>query len=235
MKLLLTSAGIRNATIQQALVDLLGKPIEESSALVVPTGIYPFLGGGARAMDLMRGIGKSPLTNLGWKSLGILELTALPSIKGESWVPTLEETDALLVWGGNATYLTYWMRQAGMDKLLPTLTNLVYVGVSAGAICTTPFNCDADSNLQFVPEGSDLGADAEHGLGFVDFTLWVHVGNADPIFEEHNLANIERWAAGIPVPTYALDDESAIKVVGSTVEVVSEGNWSVFNSSSAPL
>jgi hypothetical protein len=40
MKLLLTSAGVKNTSIHDALVDLLGKPIAESSALCIPTAMY---------------------------------------------------------------------------------------------------------------------------------------------------------------------------------------------------
>jgi dipeptidase E len=229
MDLLLTSAGISNPSINDALVDLLGKPIAESSALFVPTAIYPFPGGGGRAVAALGGAAKSPLCELGWKSLGLLELTALPSIQRESWVPTLQETDALLVWGGNVLYLCHWMRQSGIADLLPSLQNLVYVGVSAGSIVTTPYNCDAESNRQFVPPGSDMALQADRALGLVDFTMWVHVGNPDPIFEDHTLANVEKWAAGVPVPTYAIDDETAVKVSGGTVEVVSEGHWRVFD------
>ena len=42
MKFLLTSASIQNASIHQALLDLLGRPVTECSALCIPTGIYPF-------------------------------------------------------------------------------------------------------------------------------------------------------------------------------------------------
>jgi dipeptidase E len=167
MELLLTSSGIRNASINDALVELLGKPIAESSALFVPTGIYPFRGGG-RAVEALMGTGKSRLCDLGWKSLGLLELTSLPSIQRESWVPTLQETDALLVWGGNVLYLCHWMRQSGLADLLPSLDRLVYVGVSAGSIAMTPYNCDAESNREFVPPGSDMARDAETALGLVD-------------------------------------------------------------------
>lgn len=133
MDLLLTSSGISNPTISKTLVDLLGKPIAESSALFVPTAIYPFPGGGGKAMEALRGTAKSPLCQLGWQSLGVLELTALPSIQRESWVPALQETDALLVWGGDVLYLSYWMRQSGLADLFSSLENLVYVGVSAEA------------------------------------------------------------------------------------------------------
>lgn len=227
MKYLLTSSGISNPSIHEALVSLLGKPISDAHALFVPTGMHPFPDGG-RVIEAMRGAGKSPLCELGWKSLGLLELTALPSVRRENWVPTLQEADALLVWGGNVMYLTYWMRQSGLVDLFPTLENLVYVGVSAGSIVTTPFNCDVDSNLEFAPEDSGMIAGSDTALGLVDFTMWVHVDNPNPIFEEHTMINVEKWSRGIPVPTYAIDDQTAIKVVDGTVEVVSEGHWKLF-------
>jgi dipeptidase E len=233
VRLLLTSSGIANARIHDALVDLLGKPIADSSALFVPTGIYPFPGGGGRAREAICGEAKSPLCELGWKSLGVLELTALPSIQRESWVPAVQETDALLVWGGNVLYLCYWMQQSGLAELLPSLQNLVYVGVSAGSIAMTPHNCDAEWNRQFVPSGTDMAVASEKALGLVDFALCVHLDNPDPIFEDNSMANIERWAAGVPVSTYAIDDETAIKVSGDRVEVVSEGYWRLFTPAAA--
>jgi len=234
MKLLLTSSGIANPSIHDALVDFMGKPIAESSALFIPTGIYPFPGGGEKAWQAIRGGTKSPLCELGWKSLGMLELTALPSIQRESWVPTLEEIDALLVWGGNVLYLNYWMRQSGLADLLPSLQNLVYVGVSAGSIVVTRYNCDAEWNLQFVPPGSDMGLGSERALGLVDFALCVHLDNPEPGFEDNSLASVERWAAGVPVPTYAIDDDTALRVSGGIVEVISEGNWRLFTPKEPP-
>ncbi len=236
MKLLLTSGGVTNQSILDALVDLLGKPVGESRALVVPTAIYPFAGGTSGAHRAVTGQGASPLAGLGWASLGILELTALPSIPREAWVPELESTDALLVWGGNVAYLAYWMRQSSLADLLPRLENLVYVGVSAGSIVTTPFNGDAESNRRIFPKDSPVVERAEEGLGLVDATMWVHVGHPDPIFADHTMANVEQWAAGRPVTTYALDDQSALKVTddpehpGSPrrIEVVSEGIWKMF-------
>src|ERR1700759_2526493 len=102
MKLFLTSSGISNPNIENALVDLLCKPISESSALIVATAIYPF-------------------AEVGGKSRGVLEPTALRTIKRESWVPQLQETDALLVWGGHVMYLCYWMRQSGFCAILALL------------------------------------------------------------------------------------------------------------------
>ena len=110
MRLLLTSSGISNPSIHEVLVKLLGKPISESNALFVPTAIYPFPGGADKAFQAISGNAKSPLCDLGWKSLGVLELTALPRIDEKVWVAAVQESDALLVWGGDPVYLSYWMK-----------------------------------------------------------------------------------------------------------------------------
>jgi dipeptidase E len=216
MKFLLTSSGISNTSIQNALVDLLGKPIAESSALVIPTAIYPFPGGAGMAARLIRGVAKSPLCELGWKSLGVLELTALPSIKQEHWVPLVREVDALLVGGGSPTYLCYWMRHSGLADLLPSLRReTVYVGVSGGSMVVTPTIGDYDDPT--LPTGSD------RMLGLVDFTLFPHLDHPD--MPDTSLANVERRVAGVQVSAYAIDDQTAIQVVDGAVDIISEGHW----------
>ncbi|MEU8419618.1 Type 1 glutamine amidotransferase-like domain-containing protein [Micromonospora sp. NPDC048835] len=227
MKFLLTSSGVSNPSISDALVDLLGKPIAESTALLVPTGVHPFPGGAERAWKAVHGHATIPLCQLGWKSLGLLELTALPTVREENWVPAVREADALLVWGGDVLYLTHWLRQSGLAALLPSLTDTVYVGVSAGSIAVTPYNCDAEFDLGFVPDGSDMAQDADRALGLVDFTLYPHLNH--PEMEDTALSHIQKWASGIPVPTYAIDDDTAIKVVDGGVDVISEGEWRLIN------
>jgi dipeptidase E len=240
MKLLLTSSGISNPSIRDVLVDLLGKPIAESSALFVPTGIYPFPGGGGNAFRVISGNAKSPLCDLGWKSLGVLELTALPSIEEEVWVTAVREADALLVWGGDPVYLSYWMKHSGLAGLLPSLRpEMVYVGVSAGSIAmaslfgeaySDPPRCSGErlssEDLVFArPEGEiTMTLVMAEGAGLVDFTIIPHVEYDD----HHDVANAEKWAGRLPVPTYAIDDDTAIKVIDGTVEVVSEGHWKLF-------
>src|SRR5687768_14792237 len=139
MKFLLTSAGIKNASIHEALVDLLGKPIAECSALCIPTASYAIPNGAVLAWQFISGspLTTCPMCELGWKSLGVLELTTLASIKREYWVPMLQATDVLLVNGGDPIYLAYWMRQSGLADLLPSLT-AVYVGLSAGSLIMAP-------------------------------------------------------------------------------------------------
>src|SRR5215469_7340529 len=103
MRLLLTDSGVRNASMLAAVVDLLGKPIAEASALCIPTAGYggPY-GDPGGPWRFISGRSPSPMTELGWKSVGALELTALPSIDKERWVSWVREADALLVNGGDA-------------------------------------------------------------------------------------------------------------------------------------
>jgi dipeptidase E len=242
MNLLLTSAGIKNKSIHDALVDLLGKPIAESNALFIPTAIYPFPGGAGMAWQAICGKAPSPLCQLGWKSLGVLELTALSSIDKKAWVPSVEETDALLVWGGDPLYLSYWMRQSGLTDLLPSLRReAVYVGVSAGSMAASATFGETYRN---PPSGSGSALTSEdivfgtpegkisrifvttQGAGLVDFALIPHLDHED--HPDASLANAEKWAARLPVPVYAIDDETAIKVTAGNVEVVSEGSWKLF-------
>ena len=222
MKLLLTSAGISNVSIQNALVELLGKPISESSALFVPTAIYGIAGGGDIVRKVICGVLGDPFCDLGWRSLGLLELTALPTMKQELWVPILHQTDALLVGGGDCQYLTYWMQQSGLADLLPSLGEKVWVGLSAGSMVMTP-----RIGQTFVEWKSPDGGDKT--LGIVDFSIFPHLNNPD--LPQNTLTNAEKWAAEVQVPAYAIDDETAIKVVDGTVEVISEGHWKLLKSS----
>ncbi len=220
MKFLLTSAGIKNASIHNALVDLLGKPIAESNALCIPTAGYGHpQGTPGGAWRFISGRATTPMCELGWKSLGVLELTALPSIDKERWVSWVRETDVLLVNGGDALYLCHWMRQSGLADLLPSLHETVWVGLSAGSMVMTP-----RIGEDFVGWKPPTGDDST--LGIVDFSIFPHLDHE--LLPENSMADAERWAAGISGPAYAIDDQTAIKVVDDTVEVVSEGQWKLF-------
>ncbi|HEV2482062.1 MAG TPA: Type 1 glutamine amidotransferase-like domain-containing protein [Puia sp.] len=241
MKLLLTSSGISTTSIHRALVDLLGKPMEESTALVIPTAIYPFRQGANMGYQAICGKTHSPFAQLGWKSLGVLELTALPSIRKEVWLPAIQDADALLVWGGDPLYLAYWLGQSGLADLLPSLRETVYVGVSAGSMAVSATFAEAytnppagnvkaltTENIVFSTPQGDIHRTfvTARGAGLVDFALIPHFNHKD--HPDASGSNAEKWAARLPVPVYAIDDQTAIKVVDDTVEVVSEGQWKLF-------
>jgi dipeptidase E len=160
------------------------------------------------------------MCELGWKSLGVLELTALPSIDEDRWVPWVRETDVLLVNGGDALYLCRWMRESGLADLLPSLRETVWVGLSAGSMVMTP-----RIGEDFVYTKPAAGDDST--LGLVDFSIFPHLENE--FLPENTMAAAERWAAGIGGPAYAIDDETAIRVTDGTVDVVSEGHWRLFS------
>jgi dipeptidase E len=218
LKLLLTSGGVTNASIHSALVQLLGKPIAECHALVVPTAQWghPACGPASVRRLLAAGADSRHFTGLGWGSLGVLELTALPTVGAERWVPWVREADVLLVDGGDATYLCHWLRESGVAELLPSLPELVWVGVSAGSMVMTP-----RIGGYFVEWPS---APDDRTLGIVDFSIFPHLG----AFPTNTAAHAERWAADIGLPAYAIDEQTAIKVVDGSVEVVSEGRWIPF-------
>jgi dipeptidase E len=220
VRFLLTSAGIKNTSIHNALAGLLGKPIAESNALCIPTAMYANPDGAGHAWRFISGRdARTPVCELGWKSLGVLELTALPSIDKERWIPMLQETDVLLVGGGDPLYLCYWMRQSGLADLLPSLREAVYVGLSAGSMVMAP-----NIGEEFVRWKPPTGGDET--LGLVGFSIFPHLDHE--ALPDNSMADAEKWAAGMPMPCYAIDDQTAIKVTADTVEVVSEGHWKLF-------
>ncbi|HZE38455.1 MAG TPA: Type 1 glutamine amidotransferase-like domain-containing protein [Stackebrandtia sp.] len=217
MKLLLTSAGVRNAAIRDALVGLLGKPIAECDALFIPTAMYGHPNSAVRTWRAIAGREPNcPMTELGWKSVGVLELTALPSMGEDSWVSAVRSADVLLVYGGDALYLNHWMRLSGLKDLLPSLTDTVYVGMSAGSMVMAPSIGD-DFVVWRPPAGGD------ETLGMVDFSIFPHLDHPD--LPENTMADARKWAEGMPSPCYAIDDDTAIRVVDGEVDVVSEGHW----------
>ena len=218
MKCLLTSGGVTNPTIETALTELLGKPISECNAFCIPTAMYghPWVGPGKRAWKFIAGQSQDRMCALGWKSLGVLELTALPSIDEGLWLPKVREADVLLVSGGDALYLSHWLQLSGLAAHLPTLSETVWVGLSAGSMVMTPRI--GEEFVGWKPESGD-----DTALGFVDFSIFPHLNH--PELPSNTLAAAEKWAARLPNPSYAVDDSTAIVVDGTTVEVVSEGSW----------
>ena len=221
MKLFLTSAGIKNESLRTALLALLGKPIAEAEALCIPTAGYGHpQGTPGGAWRFITGQAPTPMTELGWKSLGVLELTALPSLERDHWLPWVEAADVLLVNGGDALYLAHWMRASGLADLLPTWPEKVWVGLSAGSMVMSP-RIGAEF-MGWAPPGGE-----DRALGVVDFSIFPHLDH--PALPENTLADAERWAAKLGAPAYAICDDTGIVVADGRVEVVSEGHWKRFD------
>ena len=221
-RLLLTSAGVRNATIRNALINLLGRPIEECTALCIPTAMYghPYAGPGENVWKFVAGRSEQPMVELGWKSVGLIELTALPSIDKERWVSLVRNADVLLVSGGDALFLSHWMQESGLNDLLTELKDTVWVGMSGGSMVMSP-----RIGKEFVGWKQPSGDD--RALGLVDFAIFPHLDNES--LPDNTMAAARKWAAGLDCVAYAIDDETAICVVDGVVDVVSEGHWHRFD------
>jgi dipeptidase E len=232
MRALLTSVGVANDSIRAALTDLLGRPTAECSAVHIPTAVYAMPGGPGYATEMTR-----YWDALGWAELGTVELTTLPSLPEELWRPALESADAILVAGGITGYLSHWAHRTRFGELLPALlTKAVYVGVSAGSYLLTPgLNYDrrrfAETGVYYddeYDEAAPPGAGDHRGLGLVDFHLRPHLGSTD-FGVDLSAAAMERAAAKVDGPLYAIDDQTALAVTDGDIRVVSEGDWLVFN------
>ncbi len=222
MRLLLTAAGVANPTIHDSLTGMLTKPIDECTALCIPTALYghPEVGPGVNPWGFVSGNEECQMTQLGWKSVGLLELTALPSIDEERWKPLVRETDVLLAAGGDSLYLSHWMRESGLADMLPEMSDTVWVGLSGGSMAMTPRIGKWFMGWQ-PPSGDD------RALGFVDFAIYPHLDN--PGLPYNTMANAEKWAATLDCPAYAIDDETAIRVVDDEIDIASEGKWRRFD------
>lgn len=234
MKLLLTSAGITNGSIKKALLDLLGKPLEQATAVLIPTALYGSPDGQFYAAREIKEIG----FDLPWQSFGVLELTATTSVTEELWLPSLETADVIMVGGGNAFYLSYWMHQSGLAAKLPELLrDKVYLGISAGScfVCkgahVDPVRLEQEG-VYYDDQYDEVGPkefSRNQTLGLVDFQIRPHLG-AD-YFPRATADNMARWAARpeVTVPLYGIDDQTALKVVDGQVDVITEGTWKLFN------
>jgi len=147
----------------------------------------------------------------------------------------VETADIIIVGGGNTGYLSYWMQESGLAKKLPELLkNKVYMGISAGGgMLTHSLNIDHErlekTGIYYDDEYDEAApphAGSDQTLKLVDFVIRPHL-NAD-YFPTATLENMEKAAARVDVPLYAFDDQSAIKVVDGKVEVISEGEWKLF-------
>ncbi|WP_410501308.1 Type 1 glutamine amidotransferase-like domain-containing protein [Exiguobacterium acetylicum] len=216
MKYLLTSGGVQNASIHQALLEMLGKPIEDCHAVAITTASYALANGVELATNFIQGKDEAPMVGLGWKSVGLLELSVISSLAEETWRPAVEKADVILVNGGDPLFLHHWFVESGFDQLLPELSG-VYVGMSAGSMVLTPRIGTYFVGWQQTPEQSDAT------LGLVDFSIFPHLDH--PQLPDNHLQAAKEWAKTLTNPAYAIDDATAIRVIGSNVDVISEGNW----------
>lgn len=218
MKLLLTSGGLTNQAIAKTLLDLAAKPAAELSVVFIPTAANVETGDKSWLIDDLRNLQKQA-----FKSIDIVDVSALPQ---EIWQPRIEASDILLFSGGNSFHLMYWLNKSGLAKLLPELLKTrVYVGISAGSMVTSK-DLSLSQSQRLYYEDLDRREEMA-GLGFINFFFRPHLNS--PYFTKIRKEYLEELAKEIPETIYALDDNSALKIVDGKVEVISEGEWLIFN------
>jgi dipeptidase E len=218
MKLLLTSAGLSNQSIVNALFDLVGKKPQDTNLVVIPTASNIEIGDKSWLIDDLIN-----LKNLNFKQIDIADISALePEICQEKF----EQADVLFFEGGNTYHLMNWLNRSGLTTILPKLLkDKVYVGVSAGSMVTSN---DLALEISQIIYGDDLNeTENMDGLGYVDFYVLPHLNSE--YFPKVRKDNIEKTITGMVQKIYALDDNSAIKVIDGTVEIISEGVFYEFN------
>lgn len=217
MKLLLTSGGLTNKSIEKALFELVGKKPEDTTLVFIPTASNIETGDKDWLINDLININKQ-----NFKSVKIADISAVPEA---IWRPQLEESDVLFFEGGNTYHLMRWMNKSGLTKLLPDmLKNKVYVGLSAGSMVTSP---DLALRLSQIIYGEDLEEVLMEGLNFVDFYFLPHLNS--PYFPQRMEEKIREVAKTLDRKIYALDDQSALKVVDGKVEVITEGKYIELN------
>lgn len=217
MKLLLTSGGLTNKSIEKALFDLVGKKPEDTSLVFIPTASNVEMGDKDWFINDLININKQ-----NYKSVSITDVSAVPE---NIWRPQMEEADILFFEGGNTYHLMKWINKSGLVGLLPEmLKTKIYVGLSAGSMVTSP---DLALRLSQIIYGDDMEEEPMDGLNYVDFYFLPHLNS--PFFPTRMEEKIIEVAKTLPKKIYALDDHSALKVVDGEVEVISEGKYLEFN------
>lgn len=233
MRALLTSQMIHNKSIADALADLLGKPFGEARVAYIITAHNGASGDKSWLAENIHS-----LYNLGWNKFYMIDIAGMNGLTPELWMGQLEEVDVVVMGGGNNPFLSYWLEKTGLiDKLPELIKGKVYVGESAGSMITQKILCTSSQAIKAFARGdwdvdlATLGQDGRSSsisLGLVDFLIRPHYGNDDcgGVLTDELLQKISNK---YDMPLYALDNDSAIKIDGEMIEVVSEGNWRKFD------
>jgi len=218
MRLLLTSSGNTNKSIEKALLELLGKHFNKAHIAFIPTAANVERGDKAWLVDDMNNFRK-----LNFISFDIVDISAVPK---NIWLPSFEKADILVFGGGNVYHLLKWIKKSGLESMLPELLKTkVYVGISAGSMVTAKNFSLSRSNILYYEKNK--GLKNTKGLGFVDFEVRPHLNSK--WFPKVRIPFLEKLSKETPNTFYAIDDNTAVKVVDNKVSIISEGEWKKFN------
>lgn len=218
MRLLLTSAGISNKSIEKALRDMVVKPITDCKIAFIPTAANAEAGDKTWLIDDLNNFNK-----LKPQTLDIVDISALPK---DLWLPRLKAADIIVVGGGNTFHLMHHVQTSGLAKELPGLLKTrVYVGISAGSIIPSPSLEISESKRLYSEEMGEYKF--SDGLNYVNFYIRPHLNS--PYFTNVREEIIEEKAKDVPGVIYAIDDQSAIQVIDNKINIISEGKFVKYN------
>lgn len=220
--MLLTSNGIRNGVLKSALADLVGKRFAAARVVFIPTASVAASGDHGWFIEDL-----SQLHGLGWREFDILELNGLPR---QMVLKRLRQADVIYAEGGNHYHLANSIIANGLaEEMADILEEKVYVGVSAGSMIfsknlseQTGEAFDEQDDLRILGETV-----ARSPFGLFDWYLKPHLNSRS--FPNRTPAWFEKAAAKLDCPVYAIDDDSAVRVRGDEVDVVSDGEWRLLN------
>jgi dipeptidase E len=206
MKLLLTSAGITNKSLEKALRGLVKEDIKIA---FIPT-----------AANLEDGEKDWLIKNYNQcEELGTVDIVDISAMDKNIWLPRLERANVLVFGGGNTGHLMREIIKSGLNRELPyLLKNRVYVGISAGSLVTST-KISASSEFLYGDEHDD----DPDGLGYVDFHIRPHLNS--PYFPKVNDKNLREVSKKLKGNLYAIDDNSAVLYIDGKIKVISEGVW----------
>ena len=218
MKLLLTSCGNANKSIEKALLELLGKSFKKANLIFVPTAANVNEGDKSWLLNDMNNFKK-----LGFASFDIIDISSVPRY---IWLKSFKKADVLVFGGGDTYYLSKWIKKSGLLEILPKLLKTrVYVGISAGSMVTARNISLATAGILYYEKYGKLKN--KSGLGLVDFELRPHLNSN--WFPKVRLPYLRKLAEKVPYSFYAIDDDTAIRVVDNKISIISEVEWKKFN------
>jgi dipeptidase E len=221
--MLLTSNGITAGAVEDALVDLLGKPVAESRIAVVVDAILPFAGDKSKMLEHLE-----QNRSLGWAEFDVLSLFSGPRSVIEQ---RLRSADVVFGYGGSNHWLAHAWRTNGLAPVLrELLEEKVYVGHSAGSMIFSKLQAEAVDAFDDQEEVAMLQLPTvAAAVPLFDWFVVCHLGAA--YLPENVTELVADGAARLGAPVWFLDDASALLVRDPSAdpEVVSSGHWLRFD------
>jgi len=213
MKLLLTSAGITNKSIAKAVLDLTGLPVAKINLVFIPTA--------ANVEENDKGWLIDDLVHFQQQKYNSIDIVDIAAVSRDIWQPRIEKGNLICFGGGNEQYLARILKESGLrDLLSDLLKTCVYMGISAGSMVAGQFL--SKELLKVVYPEDDFEGKLESALGFVNCNFIPHLNS--PHFPQSR-KEVLQSLKNLTSPLYAIDDQSALKVVDGKIEVITEGEY----------